>query len=728
MARISSARAVAAVVASALALLPCGAAVADCRLEVVLRDVAGAPARPGLIVRGSAAGWQGEAPWTGARSAVLEHAPCTGVHLDIGWRAFSSNEWHWRPAATADGVAAGSAPTVVTVPVVRRLTTRLFDTNGKPAAGGSLFVIPLTWPDDAARPRGEFLDSDPSGISTTYLEPGTYSVTARVPASIRHLVLEGRDLTAEPALVAADGRSARITLDLLRADATLEVTVDANHPLSGRVRDAQGHGVRGVLVSVVRDGTPEIADTTGPDGTFHVYVDAFPVTLEASDAFESRYEFDPAETVVTSDETAHDLEFVARPRSGPRMNVSVVDEDGHPVPGARIDASMRTRRAGSSAVTGDDGSASVACSPGAALDLQVRPKTGSGLLFERVELAAVDCDHPARVVLERGARLDVLVADGRGRPVAGLEVVAQADVYVPDNRARTDAQGHAVFDALPLHRYRIDNRVDGNAGDAKRLVLARRRRAGADEAWPVTLDLAKGTTELELVATRGSQLCVVTQDANGAPLVSSGLAVHRDPGGPAVRDARSTSTRFEPRSCLGPLLPGRYFVHVGEPMGGAVPLWWPGVADPAEAVAVEVKPGKDLELGPLHMRPSGSIETCCLPPGDESEPLEVALQEVRPEPEERTAAGDEAPTWAAHRPEFVIVTSRKDNASDPEARRVIAHAVPVGHWNVRVCEGTKAGAENERRCWTGTRAVDVKRHAWSTVDLERSPLPAKGAP
>lgn len=98
-------------VAVALAVLGPGTARADCRLEVVLRDAAGRPAVPGLIVRGSAARPWGVLSVSDSAFARTESGHITAVQVaapaDPAVRPLKGDRWmlELKPSWT---VAAGA--------------------------------------------------------------------------------------------------------------------------------------------------------------------------------------------------------------------------------------------------------------------------------------------------------------------------------------------------------------------------------------------------------------------------------------------------------------------------------------------------------------------------------------------------------------------------------------------------------------------------------------------
>jgi hypothetical protein len=119
--------------------------------------------------------------------------------------------------------------------------------------------------------------------------------------------------------------------------------------------------------------------------------------------------------------------------------------------------------------------------------------------FRVLRVEGVRAQEPQRAfALEPGAEVSGHVADGRGRPVAGAEVLVRVEGREP-RRVHTDARG--AFEARGLEEGRISVRLGDSAGFVP-------------TGW---LDVVPGARDLRLVAVEGESISGVVRHGTARP-------------------------------------------------------------------------------------------------------------------------------------------------------------------------------------------------------------------
>lgn len=199
---------------------------------------------------------------------------------------------------------------------------------------------------------------------------------------------------------------------------------------------------------------------------------------------------------------------------GRRLTARVTGPDGTPAAGARVEARWR---ADAGAEPADAAQLSVAGTTDAsgAVGLPVptdREVTvvaeGAGAAPAAARVAAGGEPTEAALALAPAGRARVRVRDADGRPAASARVVAIVRVGdAPVRReARTDADGAATLEALPVGHVDVLVHAPGHAWSA------------ADVSPP-----AGGEAQVEVRLARGARLHLVVEDPDGVPL--AGVAV-----------------------------------------------------------------------------------------------------------------------------------------------------------------------------------------------------------
>ncbi len=689
------------------------AAAHGCDVALSLQEPSGRPAPNRLVVKIQDQGRATTHEWSGSELR-LQNLTCGPLPYEVGTEQLQAGSVTWRTVAAGTFNSSEGPAVTIRVPVLRSVVVRALDERDQPVPGGSVTIQPVGWPAQGSRPRG--LVAANVGDDGTLLhlaEPATYQLTYRAPfGSVLRARVDGREVG--PGAIDVTVQDGTTTVDLV---------VSAGVLVRGTVADDQGAPVTGVVLDVQSSQGVDSARWAGTDGqgAFAGFVDALPVTIRPRDDA-GEYAFEPPSVTVDSEEDAANVRLTARRDAGSRLRARVSGPDGEAVAGAQVTLQVAVphtlplaapradffRTEGTQAATKPDGTVSLRCVPGAAAHISVDPAPGR-YFGRNVSIDALRCDAPQEIVLERGATVSGVVRTKDGRALPGFALELRRDA---GGRAIlvTDGSGHFASSALQPGWYSIRNARSRNAGSLKGLAveLADRVR-GSDDRNGFRLD--SGDLELQVKAYPGAMVCVRAQDPEGAVVWPFALELLRASDRREIAAAGpdgSAPPEPDSRMCVGPVGAGEYLLRVGAMTGGFIPVWWPGVEDEALAAEIEVKQGRDASLGPMRVRPAGSVRATFSgrAPVDERLVVEIAA-----------ATGDEADKWNVHPSSRVFVRREDRRGEDPRSEEVLIHGVPVGAWKVRLCEEPAPAGCSGRDFWFGAETASVKRGGTTTVSL-----------
>ncbi len=345
------------------------------------------------------------------------------------------------------------------------------------------------------------------------LPAGRYYLSAKA-AGFPELLVPGVEVVSDAAIDAGDGAAA---VDLGT------VVLEPGVLLSGRVLDSGGEPVAAAQLSVRNaDGEQIVVQRAAslwfasavsrPNGSFHI--DGLPrdsrlILLVSADGFL------PRELAVTTGDEDQRLDVELS--RGTRVSGRVLDPDGRPAPGARVDLvagpEMQRLNTSTSRTLESDVEGRFEASglqPG-----QYAISARLGATESESLLRQVPASGLGDVVLElrHRAALAVTVTDDQGESIAGVFVVltAEAPERMYNDFQRTDGDGVALFQPLEAGSYRL---------------AARHRQLGS----------AQATVDVEAIGDpQPFELRLEPPEEEGAPLEVSGRVI--DPAGLPVQGA-----------------------------------------------------------------------------------------------------------------------------------------------------------------------------------------------
>jgi protocatechuate 3,4-dioxygenase beta subunit len=464
----------------------------------------------------------------------------------------------WAPSERSMAVlAAGALLTgfVIELRPAGRLTGEVYR-DGRPAAGREVLVLG---------------DTDEAGGSAVADGRGRFELGGLAAGD--YVVTPVRDLDSE--LSAADLEAAAVTLVAGQTThVVLGLPPERPVRLRGRVSHS-GEGAVGAEVLVFRSGASAMAlpaeTTSGGGGEFQVELEGPGCHL-----------------VVVTPPGGPPSEFpVAVPRvSEVRVDLAlptgsirgrVLDADGAPLPGARVDCveeggppSLSGLSGRRSAFANETGTYALTALGAGAYTL----RAGGGERGLAVRAGVVvdeGADVQVDLTLPHGGTLLGTVLDSDGRPVADASVYLRTSSGVlldPSGRTRTDAGGHFECAGCPSGDYTVSARAKGSA---------------SIESVPIFVP-AGGNAAVELVLEPGAFLRVTVEDSTGvvpaAVLVRD--TVGREVGAMGSGTEEPTGLYSVVRT-LGPLVPGTYAVLARE-------------GDRSAETAVSLRRGETREL------------------------------------------------------------------------------------------------------------------------------------
>lgn len=446
---------------------------------------------------------------------------------------FPANAVQETPVKAEDTVAAASAGKISQETGPGRLTVRVFDMKGNPAANAEGYVERVNWK-PAEMPPAEtvkrFGHADAEGtVEFRDLPLGEYGVVMYAPGGVD----VNEDEIAEK-----------------RLSEDVQLNLKPSFPLGGTLLDADGQPVEGAVLYPHRHilapdqelpsvSTAVARQMTGPDGKFR-----FPSLWPGSYAFYVQAKEIPG--FVTEYLPVNSEDSVIRLPRGCALGGRVYRTDnGAPVSGVHVYFSPdETQRARVPAVSGDDGSFSIAqlcpgvynvrlddaVMVGASNDLKVTLKDGQSQTF----------DIPVR----EGSRIIGKVIDqSSGAPISGVKAhVYDRQQSIWRESAPSDALGAFAFLGLPGGTYQI------NLSDLKGFCLRENDekdiKVQAGEEQEVTFTLTPGTPVSGVVI-----------DAAGQPVAHANVHARNEGDGPGYYGDAETDGQGRFHMAEGPPAP-----------------------------------------------------------------------------------------------------------------------------------------------------------------------------
>lgn len=573
-----------------------------------------------------------------------------------------------------------------TIPSQQKLSIRFEDASGRPVPQIPFTIVPIEGPPDAEWPAAVLGRSGNNGAASALLpSPATYRITFSSWKRAGDLVaVTLNDRAVEPPVLFTMGSE----------PVELKVVIETAGRVSGAVSTQNNEDLSHLFIDVLGSSQGDCYQCwpVVPDGTFEFATNEFPVTVRPHDP-EGRWAFEPESISVSKDGQHDGLLFVATRRDGQRLRGRVVDrQTGDPLAGAKIIGSWACgdSSSGGRIPTDQSGVFDLPCSSGCAYRMDVIAPAYLRTVFEET---VSECDEEITVQLDKGERLFGTIVDKREHPVAGLPVWAKKS---PGTYTTiTDDNGTYEFTGLPVGSYLLMVNDRRALGPHRQWVLL------DDRGGTPSISLIGGATEtrLDAKAVQGGTLCISVRDHEYNPLKLKGPLRVFVPDGEKPVDIRRAPMRVaQEQLCSRHLAPGHYLVMVGDWSAPFVPTWWPGEEDRELATPVRVEAGKQLDLGPMFVRPAGRILAAL------EEPQDLEMGAMRMELQEVVKDEDVEVEWSAIPQDRVTVADGTINL-----RRV-----PTGRWNVRLC--ARDGCQ-EGKLWRNVEPVEVRMGETSSILL-----------
>ena len=392
------------------------------------------------------------AVFSDAQGRLTLRIPATERSISV--KAIAPGHLLWQRSRLPLSTANGQVVTIGLEPAAG-LRGRVVDEDGRPLKG-----VEIEWVPGKNRAR-----RFPEGRDSRSRPDGTFALSP-LPSSAR------LDLVARKAGFA----TTHLALDPLRPFervADLELVLTAGRQASGTVVDEDGHPVAGASIALRR------RPTTGGSPSGETRPDAVAVT-DASGRFELRDlgpgKFDLLASAATfvparvpgvdigGGTEAVDLGSVRLDR-GLRIAGTVVDEEGLPLPGARVEISGPRFQflddADESSRATSDARGHFAFVDRAAGTYRLRARSSGFLAAESGRLEP-PLETPVVLVMRRGiVVLRGRVVDGQGHPVAAASVLADPARGDTKLRASSDEEGDFELVGLAAGKYWLAIEAEG---------------------------------------------------------------------------------------------------------------------------------------------------------------------------------------------------------------------------------------------------------------------------
>jgi protocatechuate 3,4-dioxygenase beta subunit len=400
-----------------------------------------------------------------------------------------------------------------------RVAGRVFDRASKQPIADAEVSVTSALRMDFREPRDGKTDGN-GHFEFNGLEPGNYEVMARKGIQI--------------------GNSDVVALAVAQSVTDVEVPVDRGYVVSGLIKSDAGKPLGGVRVSASRDSPPfgQAARTkSNPDGTYALE-GMLPGNYRVS-AWEEGYGSSGGTRarVVAADVGNIDLTLpVAMTVSG-----LVVNSQGKPVEGARVQARIESRRSGGSMFTTGDGSMSgpdgkfelKRITEGVNLQVTVQADQEGTASVGPMEIKAGEPTKVLTLVLKKGAAVSGTVRTDDGKPVPDVRVSVMSRSSMPMiMNSGQDVTG-------PDGRYRIENIPAG------RVTIAASRTSRPDFDFsgtdrPHSKSFELGATEDRtgvdlVVGAPGLAIKGTVQSTDGKPVSGAVLTASLERDGRAFR-------------------------------------------------------------------------------------------------------------------------------------------------------------------------------------------------
>ncbi len=324
------------------------------------------------------------------------------------------------------------------------------------------------------------------------------------------------------------------------------ITLPASGAIEGRVTDARGRPLEGADVGVFptdRERTPGWMFGRGtrsdplrtePDGSFRVE------KLRRGDRFDLKARHPgyldtelPGVTAPTEEPVRIEMK-VAHTLSG-----QVVNPEGEPVPEARVErveelALGRGRTSFLLATTDAEGRFRATDLPSGPVDLTFGAAGYAHRRLKAVQIPETGEPEELKIVLDRGAVLEVHLTDAEGRPVSGASVEADPEsrpnledsepLWPPYSPFRhTDSQGRC--------------RIQVPAPGIYKVRASRQNRSAMER-----VEAGPGITPVELRFPLGAEVSGRVLTPEGSPAVGAGVHFRRDDRGGPIAQAQADGT------------------------------------------------------------------------------------------------------------------------------------------------------------------------------------------
>ena len=566
------------------------------------------------------------------------------------------------------------------------LTLRAEDLNGHPIPHLRFAIVPLEYISPEHR-SAVFVLTDHRGVAETKVLTG---IRYRIDFSeewigdIESLTFNGI-VSAKPLVVT-----------IPENPSTLHVVFSQTYRVTGTIRTTADSALQDVSLDLLGTARGDCYDCypVEPDGAFALVTRTLPITIRPSDTDE-RWLFDPEHITVTEENQRDGLLFVASLREGERLQ-GRVEELGAGTPVAHASL-MATWSCGSSVsvrrlVADSAGEFELPCIEGCTFRIEVE---SIGPYRRRLVTKTVaSCDDELVLQVSRGGRLFGQVTDQWHDPIPDLAIRALAGTQ--RHATQTDEHGAYEFIGLPPGSYALTVNDYDSPVEHRQLVLVAEN--GGVPTAVVGEELVD--TRLDLRAIEGATVCLTIVDPEQQPLKFRTLHVFLHDREAHVDLQRARMGIAQEKLCSRTLAPGHYLVRAGKLTGPFIPVWWPGEEDRDLATTVEVIAGKDVEIGPMMVRPVGVIRVSLADEGPAPDPerVRVWLQEF--------AEDAEISEWRMLEPDHIFTIDSALHLTP----------IPVGRWHIRVCAEESC---KTTELWQTTDPVQVRIDQTAKATLGR---------
>ncbi len=618
-----------------------------------------------------------------------------------------------------------------TIPKVGEVEVSVEDRLGHPIEFGSLHAMPIS------SAEGGAMNSYSSAISTDgrvrfWLKQGRYQVD--------YSSLSGAAGYGEIISASVNGLQVEIPIIIDVADDPIAMTIVALEPtvLHGRIVDSEGNGIgmaRITGLSPNPDNRRIGSTQSSENGEFDFSVKSLPVRLVPSHS-KRNLEFEPSSILVESNEHGEVL-FLAR-ESDQMLRGQIVDaRSGHPVIGAgvsvRPDCTMvrlkpedQPAKRPFHASADEAGYFTARCPTVCPFEISASSKDH---LQRMVRFPAGKCDNDLVLQLQRGTVITGTVFDLKDQAVQDLPLKLGNKV------SRTDAEGKYRFVGVGIGEYRIS--IVSRLADARHegLALMHVRQEVPDQIGPVLVPVLENGEQIDvdLRAVPGGSLCISTTDEQGKTVPLRTIMVYPKDGGlPLAERSESLSEeRQDPgRLCLDGVLPGKRLVYATGL--NFVPAWWPGEMERRFAEVVSIKANKHTEVGKMVVQRAGSVKLLVgesqnnylkHPSIQLCRIIEGSAEQLRIEEQASEVVVErKADLWEQHPSDWFVPAKRKKSVrADGEDQAIfgVLRFVPIGQWNVRICDASTECKDPEA-IWQTVEPVRVVEGEESKALLQRT--------